>query len=159
MYYIKIENGQPVGYPLTEQSVRELNPTVSLPLEIDPAELLILGYVPYQRTVPPQVDRYETAVEVTPAFDGVVAMQTYEVRPMSDQEKSAIDANALIEARLIQRTLLSDCDWTEMPSVQAKHTQEWIDAWAAYRTAVRDVDKQVSWPSSVEWPKTPTVTN
>ena len=159
MYYIKIENGTPVGYPMTEQSVRELNPSVSLPLEIDPAELLTLGYAPYQRTVPPQTGRYERAAEVTPFFDGTVAMQTYEVQQMADQEKSVIDANALIEARLIQRTLLTDCDWTEMPSVQSKHTQEWIDAWANYRTAIRDVDKQGSWPFDIEWPKAPTDAN
>lgn len=159
MYYIKIENGTAVGYPMTEQSVRELNPSVSLPLEIDPAELLTLGYAPYQRTVPPQTSRYETAAEITPTFDGTIAMQTFEVRAMSEQEKSVIDAAALAEVRLIQRTLLSDCDWTEMPSVQSKHTQEWIDAWAAYRTAVRDVDKQESWPFDIEWPKVPTVAN
>jgi hypothetical protein len=74
---------------------------------------------------------------------------------MSDQEKADVTANALIAARNIQKSLLSASDWTEMPSVQTKKDQAWKDAWAAYRTAVRDADKQQTWPLGPVWPVEP----
>jgi hypothetical protein len=74
---------------------------------------------------------------------------------MSNQEKADVTSNALIAARSQQRSLLAASDWTEMPSVQSKKDQTWKDNWAAYRTAVRDVDKQPTWPLGPVWPVEP----
>jgi len=155
MLYIKIENNQPVGYPMIVQTIRDLHPNISFPSIIDSSELLVLGYAEFSRTLPPDVGVLQKAVELTPVFDGTVATQTWEVRAMSDQEKADVTANALIAAKSIQRSLLSGSDWTEMPSVQAKKDQTWKDNWAAYRTAVRDVDKQEHWPLAPIWPVEP----
>lgn len=155
LLYIKIENEQPVGYPLTVQTIRDLHPNISFPSIIDSSELLALGYAEFNRTLPPDVGVLQKAVELTPVFDGTIATQTWEVQEMSDQEKADVIANALIAARSVQRSLLARSDWTEMPSVQAKKDQTWKDAWAAYRTAVRDVDKQETWPLGPVWPVEP----
>jgi hypothetical protein len=155
MLYIKIENEQAVGYPMMVQTIRDLHPNISFPSIIDSSELLALGYAEFSRTLPPDVGVLQKAVELTPVFDGAVATQTWEVRAMSDQEKADVTANALIAAKSIQRSLLSGSDWTEMPSVQAKKDQTWKDNWAAYRTAVRDVDKQEHWPLAPIWPVEP----
>lgn len=42
------------------------------------------------------------------------------------------------QIRSRRNALLSDSDWTELPSNQARHTQEWITAWADYRQQLRD---------------------
>jgi hypothetical protein len=155
MLYIKIENEQTVGYPMIVQTIRDLHPNISFPSIIDSSELLVLGYAEYIRTVPPETGVLQKAVELTPVFDGTVATQTWEVQAMSDQETADVTANALIAARSVQRSLLSRSDWTEMPSVQAKKDQTWKDNWAAYRTAVRDADKQPTWPLGPVWPVEP----
>ena len=155
MLYIKIENNQPVGYPMIVQTIRDLHPNISFPSIIDSSELLALGYAEFIRTLPPFVSLMQNAVEITAVFDGTVATQTWEVQDKSDQEKADVTANALIAARSVQKSLLLDSDWTEMPSVQAKKDQTWKDNWAAYRTAVRDVDKQEHWPLAPIWPVEP----
>jgi hypothetical protein len=155
MLYIKIENEQAIGYPMIVQTIRDLHPSISFPSIIDSSELLALGYAEYIRTLPPETGVLQKAVELSPVFDGTVATQTWELQDMSDQEKADITANALIAAKSIQKSLLAASDWTEMPSVQAKKDQTWKDAWAAYRTAVRDVDKQNTWPLGPVWPVEP----
>jgi len=155
LLYIKIENEQPVGYPLTVQTIRDLYPNISFPSIIDSAELLTLGYAEFQRTEPPLAGLLQKAVELTPVFDGTKAVQTWELQEMSNQEKADVTANALIAAKSVQKSKLADSDWTELPSVQAKKDQAWKDAWAAYRTSLRDVDKQNTWPLAPVWPVEP----
>lgn len=153
--YIKIENDQPTGNPLIEQTIRDLHPNISFPAIIDPLELLPLGYAEFSRTLPPEAGVLQKAVEITPVFDGTKAVQTWDLQELSDQEKADKIANSLIAARSIQKSLLAASDWTELPSVQAKKDQVWKDAWANYRTAVRDVDKQETWPLAPIWPVEP----
>jgi hypothetical protein len=44
--------------------------------------------------------------------------------------------------------LLSQSDWTELPSNQARKSPEWAAAWAAYRQALRDLDlNNPVWPA------------
>lgn len=159
MYWIKIVEEQPTGFPMNDQTIRELHRNTSFPAQLNIDEMREMGYAPYQMTYPPVITKYQTCVEGTPSFDGVYAIQTWTVSSVGIQEKEAIDRQILAEAKAQQRRLLQDSDWTEMPSVQSKRTQEWKDAWAAYRTALRDADKQETWPETVEWPKEPTVSN
>jgi hypothetical protein len=49
-----------------------------------------------------------------------------------------------------RHTLLANSDWTELPSNQARKSQEWRAAWAAYRQALRDID-----PANPVWPTPP----
>jgi hypothetical protein len=159
MYYVKIEDNIPVGYPMLETTVRSILANVSLPAVLDPAEMVTLGFAPFVRTTQPEAGVYQRVVEVTPLFDGTTVTQQFEVSAMGEQEIAAVDAAALDNSRSIQRNLLALSDWTEMPSVQSKHTAEWIAAWAEYRTLLRDADKQEHWPFTIEWPKEPLVSN
>lgn len=49
-----------------------------------------------------------------------------------------------------RNTLLANSDWTELPSNQARKSEEWRQAWAAYRQALRDIDL-----SNPVWPQPP----
>lgn len=155
MLYIKIENGSPVGFPISESMVRELLPNVSLPVILNDEELVTLGFARYQRTLPPDAGVYQIVDEIQPAFDGTVVTQQFEVRNMTDQEKDGVRQKQLVESRAKQRHLLAQSDWTELPSVTAKRTPEWLAAWAAYRTALRDLDKKEEWPFVTSWPEIP----
>jgi hypothetical protein len=159
MFYVKIEDNQPVGYPMLETTVREILANVSLPTVLDPAELLTLGFAPFIRVTPPEAGIYQRVAEIAPAFDGTTVTQQFEVTTMGEQEIAAVDAEILDRARAQQRNLLALSDWTELPSVQSKRTAEWIAAWSEYRTLLRDVDKQENWPVTVNWPKEPLVAN
>lgn len=155
MLYIKIEDNRPVGYPLREDTVRQILSNISLPVTIDLTELLILGYAQYQPVLPPEVGVFQVAVEREPEFDGSVVTQTYEVRNMSEQEIAAATQKKLEESKMKQRHLLTLSDWTELPSVRAKNTEEWAAAWDTYRTELRDLDKLETWPFVTNWPSEP----
>lgn len=155
MLYIKIEDSQPVGFPVTESTLRQVLSNVSLPYDIDLDELLVLGFAPYEKVLPPEVQRFEKIVELTPIFDGSKAVQNLQVEEMSDQEKAAFTEEQLAESRSKQQELLASTDWTELPSVRAKNSEDWAAAYDLYRTELRDVDKQEAWPFDVIWPKPP----
>lgn len=157
MLYIKVEDGRPVGFPVTEETLRQILSNVSLPYDIDTAELLTLGYAVYNKVLPPETARFEKVVEETPIFDGTVVTQNLSVEDMSDQEKSEVIAAQLEESRSKQQELLAATDWTELPSVRSKKSTEWADAFDQYRTELRDVDKQDAWPFDVIWPRYPTI--
>lgn len=157
MYYIMIKDNKPYGYPVTENILREILRHVSLPAVINPEELVPLGFAQFNLSVPPIVQKFQIYEEDTPDFDGVIVTQKFKIRDMSEQEKEISIADKLEESRNQQKSYLADSDWTELPSVQSKHDQAWIDAWAEYRKLLRDVDKQENWPFDVEWPRPPDV--
>jgi len=159
MYYIQIVDDKPVGYPINETTLREMNPNVSFTDPINAEDVLPLGYAPFRPAIPPIADRFKVVVDAEPLFDGAQVIQRFELRDMGEQEVISATQKAEDLARARQRNLLISSDWTELPSVQSKHTQEWIDAWAEFRTLVRDVDKQATWPFDLEWPKEPLVSN
>jgi len=157
MYYIMIKENKPYGYPVTENVIREILRNVSLPAVIDPDELVPLGFAKFELSIPPTVQRFQVYEDDTPDFDGKIATQKFKVRDMGEQEKEVVISNKKEEARSMQISLLAESDWTEFPSVQQKHTEEWIAAWTEYRTLLRDADKQENWPFEVEWPRKPDV--
>lgn len=155
MLYIKIEDGAPVGYPMSESTIREILSNISLPAILDPNELLTLGFAEYKRSFPPEAGIFQIVDEVQPEFDGTTVTQKFEVRAMTDQEKAGAIQQQLVESKAKQRHLLAQSDWTELPSVTAKNTAEWSAAWAEYRTKLRDLDKTSEWPFVSEWPSEP----
>jgi len=158
MFYIKIIDGKPNGYPISEQNIREALPNISLPATINPEDVLEQGFIPFQFSLPPETQRFETAQEIDPELVDGVLIQKFTVREMGEQEKQAVIDEELQRSRNLQKSLLADSDWTELSSVRAKHSEEWAEEWAEYRTQLRDVDKQESWPFDLSWPKIPTDT-
>jgi hypothetical protein len=155
MFYIKIVDGKAQGYPISEENLREILPSISFPAIIRPENVIEYGYIPYEFSIPPQPQPFESVIEVEPIVENGVMIQQFSLREMSDQEKQAVIDNETLNARSLQRSLLAESDWTELPSVRSKHSEAWAETWDNYRTLLRDVDKQESWPFSIEWPKYP----
>jgi hypothetical protein len=90
-------------------------------------------------------------VQEIPVFDDIIP---------EDPALTELKFNsALYEMRKIRDQLLSECDWTELPSVQALHDDEWKTKWANYRQLLRDYPSK--WISgeiniwSFVWPSKP----
>jgi hypothetical protein len=155
--YIKIENNKPVGHPIIEENLRALLPTVSLPQTITAEHLTGLGFAIFKETEKPAPGKFQKVEEDTPEFDGLEVIQKWKLVNMSDDEKQEFLDNLLFETNSLINSLLASSDWTELPSNQARKTQEWKDAWAEYRSALRNVRKLSNFPLDVVLPKEPDI--
>lgn len=64
--------------------------------------------------------------------------------------RSRVDADCSKAVRTDRNQRLAECDWTQLPDASVDKT-----AWAAYRTALRDVPSQAGFPWEVAWPVKP----
>ncbi|MFB9952023.1 tail fiber assembly protein [Rhizobium puerariae] len=72
-----------------------------------------------------------------------------------DRHSGVEPGKALPWPRAWRDQLLDDSDWTEVPSIQASHSDEWKQNWADYRKALRDLPEQNPDPSAINWPAAP----
>lgn len=152
--YIKIQDGQSVGFPLTEENLKYL-----------PAELRAsLAEVVHAER--PQVPFTHTCEEF-PTYelhsDGR-AYESWTVREWTAEERASMapaDGRPAQEPYIIgtqqmraqRNRILAACDWTQI--ADAKLTDEQRAAWSAYRQALRDVPEQPEFPWQVTWPTAP----
>lgn len=89
-------------------------------------------------------------------FDGSVK------RPMTDEEISEYNAGVAARdaeyhdvMRNRRNTMLSECDWTQMPDSPLASAEK--SAWATYRQALRDITTHPNWPKleEADWPTKP----
>lgn len=57
------------------------------------------------------------------------------------------------EARAQRDRLLAACDWTQLPDAPLDRALR--AAWAAHRSALRDVTQQPGFPAEIAWPAAP----
>jgi len=57
------------------------------------------------------------------------------------------------DARRHRKTLMGQCDWTQLPDTPLDTIQR--AAWASYRQALRDISKQAGFPVVIDWPVAP----
>jgi hypothetical protein len=74
----------------------------------------------------------------------------YSLAKMDVDAMVAHDAQQAKSVRDDRNKRLSACDWTQLPDASVDKT-----AWAAYRTALRDVPSQAGFPWEVAWPVKP----
>lgn len=77
---------------------------------------------------------------------------------VSDEEAEAlriasIPAPTEEGIRVERNNLIALSDWSMLPD--APLTVEQVDAWVAYRQALRDVPQQAGFPADVTWPVAP----
>ena len=61
------------------------------------------------------------------------------------------DMRASTIARIQRNSLLAACDWTQMPDAPAGTAAKW----ASYRTALRNIPSQNTFPRVISWPSKP----
>ena len=91
---VKIENGAPAQWPVTEAHVQATNPNTSFAMPIDEATLAEFGYATLHFSDPAQYDvEWQEAKEIAPALvDGKWTQQWEIVERYSAEEKAAKQA-------------------------------------------------------------------
>ena len=153
--YIKIENDKPVGDPILEENLRAVLSSISLPQVIDPKHLKDTGFAVFINTDKPEPEKFQKVVEDTPSFDGYTVVQQWKVVDMTSEEKQEYLDNLLFETNSLINSLLASSDWTELPSNQARKSQEWRTAWEEYRTSLRNLRKAPNFPFDIKFPEEP----
>jgi len=150
---IQLQDGLPVGHPVTEENLRQLFPALELPAVLTPELVEPLGFGLYAASRAPEITApYERLIEAPPARDAAgVWRQVWQIIPMSAAERAEADAEA---ARLLRRERdyrLARSDYTQLPDAPCEDPM----AWAAYRQALRDLPAQAGFPQQVTWPTPP----
>ena len=150
-YFIKLENGVPVGNPVIEQNFRQLFPQTSFPAYFVADVVEPLGWGIYDFSNQPTAGKYKKAVEVTPVrSEAGIWRQAWALIDMDDAEKLAVDVEKANDVRSERSWKLSQSDWTQLPDSPVDKA-----AWAVYRQALRDVPQQAGFPWEVTWPAQP----
>lgn len=154
MYLIKLEDGQPTGYPILRENFQQVHPDIHLPAIMRPEDVEPHGYGLYDFSMQPEHGVFEKLVEVAPvkSAENGVYYQTWDIQPMTDEEKTARTADEWAVVRMQRNMKLAACDWTQLAdaplSVELQHQ------WREYRTALRDVPTQAD-PFNIVWPVAP----
>lgn len=159
--FIQIKDGQPFGYPVTDDNFRLLIPSnVSLPKAPLTKDILDLGFAIYEFSqIPePAPSEFKVVEEGTPQWTsddirGDFVTQVWIVRDMTDAEKADAIAAQWNNVRLQRNSKLFSCDWTQLPDAPVTEVQKL--AWQSYRQDLRNVTNQPD-PFNITWPVEPT---
>lgn len=100
---IKIENGSPIGTPISNEAFCRLFPDTSFPEQLKPSDVESIGYGIYSVRPQPLLAIYEKAVEIAPVKNGQgVWEQTWEIVPMLPSEVAAV--NEQIKNSIVRQT-------------------------------------------------------
>lgn len=151
--FIKLENGQPVGHPVSEDNFHYLFPGVSFSWPFVAEDVEPHGFGIYDFTSQPELGTFEKAVEIAPVKDEHGRwMQTWTVQPMTEEEQSERIEQEWMIVRMSRNMLLAKSDWTignDSPLSDEKKAE-----WASYRQALRDITTQTD-PFNITWPTKP----
>jgi hypothetical protein len=158
--FIQIKDGQPFGYPVTDENLRALVPAnVSLPQYPLTVDVLPFGFAVYEYAQKPEypASAFKVVYEGNPVWThddirGEYVTQVWDVRDMTPQEKDAATQAQwqLVENERNQKLYL--CDWTQLPDVPLTPAQ--VEQWRVYRQQLRDVTNQPD-PFNITWPVAP----
>lgn len=156
---IKLENGVPVGYPITDENFLQLFPNTSFPYPFVPSAVEPFGYGMYDFSMPPTPGTYEKVVEVAPVKnqDGIW-IQTWSVEPMTPEEVAAKNQELMAQNKGIAENLLQQTDWTATVDINnPQYSNPYLgnqDAFLSYRSQVRQI--ALNPPITVQsWPVKP----
>lgn len=159
-YFAYVENNQVVEvHDFLPQAWRNVS---ALNLLIDDELLKSLGWYRLTKNEIEYDSNLQYISEYAYSFDDGVAYETpviknYENVPTAPTQDQ-IFTNKIAMLRNTRDELLAKSDWTELPSVQSLHDDEWKSAWALYRQQLRDIPNlvitgeinidEVTWPTS-----------
>ncbi len=151
---IQLQDGQPIGHPVLEESFRQLFPGTSFPRSLGPADVEPHGFGIFEFSqIPEPADRYDKVVEAAPVRDASgIWRQVWEIVPMTAAERLEADARKAEDLRHERGLFLMRSDHTQLPDAPPAIDRA---AWAAYRQALRDLPQQAGFPWQVTWPTPP----
>lgn len=156
MYLALILNNTVSVYPYGLVQFKQENPNVSLPIEPTEEQLNEQNiYIVHPKNKPVYDPVREACIEVTPIFTDRWE-QSWNIKPLTDSEIEANIETRWTEIRSERDSLLSKCDWTQLPDVP--FVEEDKQKWAIYRQELRDITSQED-PFNIVWPTNPDEVN
>lgn len=146
MLIAKVEDGQVINV----SDYREMFPSTSFPASGPDAEFLETNSCLPVCVFKKYDSQTEKLASVPPYIeDGQVF--TIAVEPLTPEEIEANMESQWAKVRSQRDSLLSGCDWTQLPDVNLSNKTEL----ASYRQQLRDITDQVD-PFNIVWPIEPT---
>ena len=145
MLIAKVEDGQVINV----SDYREMFPNTSFPASGPDAEFLEANSCMTVTVWKPYDQLTEKLASVTPYIEGNT-VYTIAVEPLTPEEIEANTESQWAKVRSQRDSLLSSCDWTQLPDVTIPNKTEW----ASYRQALRDITNQAD-PYNIVWPSDP----
>jgi hypothetical protein len=148
--YVKIVNNAVHTFPYSVKKLRQDNPYTSFPDVL--TELDLSGYGVHCVAVsdkPSHSHNKKAARSSEPTLIGGVWTLGWEVRDFTVDELAA-------EAKAVRRDrddLLVKSDWTQLADVHLSQEQQ--STWTEYRLALRNITKQPTFPTLIDWPTSP----
>ena len=139
------------GQVVYEGEFRALHSNMSMPQQLTEALINSLGADVVFEGAQAQPTRYQTAFA-----DGVEQVAgkwytKYSVADMDDAASAALDAKQATSVREDRNKRLAETDWTQLTDAPVN-----TEAWATYRSNLRNVTEQSGFPWEVTWPNKPT---
>lgn len=153
---IKVENGEPVNYPLTYSNFRMLFPQTSFPELPDNSFLVDFGYKVFKYLPTPAPVQFENTVAGPTVWDaGLDAYTNSWVQvPFTPEEMEQARQDALSGIRYQRDKKLYACDWTQLQDAPLTPAQ--VSDWQDYRQQLRDYMDTVTDPfNPPAWPTPP----
>jgi hypothetical protein len=128
--YIQIRDGQPHEHPIFADNFKMAFPEVNI------NQLPLDQFAKFIRVDAPVPDTYEVYEGVTYQwFDGLVK-DVHTVRPMTDEERAAKDAELAELANTLHQMRIKRCQTTADETEDATQKQLWLDCLAAHQAWV-----------------------
>ena len=141
--YVKVLNGNPVGFPYELSQLKNDNSSTSFPAVIPASVLADYNVFEVALTARPDIDsRTHKVTQEVAEVNGVWTQEWIIQRLPTEQAINNVCADRNIQ--------LSDSDWTQLPDSPVDRV-----AWAVYRQALRDVTTQLNFPWNIQWPESP----
>jgi hypothetical protein len=140
-------------YPVDPLDVRKWagQNGMSLPVDISTVDLTSFGWYQVDYIIPPPLETPGHKVVLdTPIWQNDVLLRTYKEIPRTEKETKVL----WNKIRTRRNKLLENSDWVELSSLAKQKPDEWKEAWAIYRTELRDITSSID-PEMVEWPTPP----
>ena len=138
------------GELLQESEFRALHPNVSLPFPLTTEVLNDFGADQVFEGPQPTLTRYQVASQQGAVeIDGQWYTHWVAV-DITDEAKTAKDAEQAKSVRQQRDEKLSACDWTQVADAPVDKA-----VWATYRQALRDLPKEAGFPWTMTWPTAP----
>lgn len=148
--FIKIENGQPIGHPVTVENMRYLFPNFNFNQIITTHLANQIGFAIYEFTNPPPPNGiYKKLAEGTPSLntDNGIYYQNWQIVDMNDIEKLEWDRSVAKSVRNERNRMLTASDWTQIPD--APITEAKREEYRVYRQELRDLSARSDFPHGV----------
>lgn len=155
--FIKLEEGQPTGYPVTEENLRMLFPDIAFPPYFVPDMVAPCGFGMYEFTQVPDpstIPKYKKVIEIAPVKrDDGIYYQQFDIVDMTADEMTEADTNKSLLVRQIRIQGLFMSDWAVLPDSPLSSDKK--DEWVKYRQLLRELPNVPGFPWDIEIPTAP----